>query len=114
MTLSKGEIWLINLNPVRRNNEMGKIRPAVVFQNDEINRTGYPTTIVIPLSTSLIDDAEPIRIRIGKRGKLERDSDLVLTQIRVIDNARFIEKIGELTEAELTHLNRCFEEVVAL
>lgn len=112
MTVSNGEIWLVNLNPVKRNNEMGKIRPATVFQNDEIGRQGYPTTIIIPLTTSLVDDAEPIRIRIGRRGKLEKDSDLVLTQIRVIDNSRFIEKLGELSDEELSHLKKCFEEIV--
>ena len=61
---SRGEVWLVNLNPVKKNNEMGKIRPAVVFQNNELNHNGYPTSIIIPLSTILIDDAEPIRMRI--------------------------------------------------
>ncbi len=112
MTVSKGEIWLVNLNPVKRNNEMGKIRPAVVFQNDELNRNGYPTTIVIPLSTSLIDDAEPIRMRISKRDDLEKDSDLVLTQIRVIDNSRFIKKLGKLSREEIRLLKKNFEEII--
>ena len=65
--VSKGDIWLVNLNPVKKNNEMGKVRPVLVYQNDELNHSEYPTTIIIPLSTSLIDNVEPIRYRICKR-----------------------------------------------
>jgi len=45
------------------------------------------------VSTSVIDNAEPIRMRVTKRKKLEQDSDIVITQIRAIDNDRFIKKL---------------------
>jgi len=109
--VSKGEIWLANLNPVKRANEVGKVRPVLIYQNDELNHNGYPTTIVIPLSTHLIDDAEPIRMRICKRGKLQKESDLVLTQIRSIDNQRFIEKLARLDEYEMQQVRKLFEEI---
>lgn len=32
MMVYRGEIWLVNLNPVKKSNEMGKVRPAVVFK----------------------------------------------------------------------------------
>lgn len=113
MTVCKGEIWLANLNPIKKNNEMGKTRPVVVFQNDELNQSEYPTTIIFPLSTSLIDDAEPIRMRVSKRGELEQDSDIVVTQIRAIDNTRFIQKLAVLTPSELQKLREFFEEITA-
>ncbi|NPA81109.1 MAG: type II toxin-antitoxin system PemK/MazF family toxin [Epsilonproteobacteria bacterium] len=112
MTLCKGDIWLVNLNPVKKNNEMGKIRPAVIFQNNELIQNNYPTTIIIPLSTFLIDDAEPIRMRITKRDSLEKDSDIVLTQIRAIDNSRFVKKIASLTNNEMQKLKQLFDEIV--
>lgn len=111
MMVCKGDVWLVNLNPTRKNNEMGKIRPVVVYQNDELNQSDYPTTIIFPLSTSLVDDAEPIRMRILKRERLEQDSDIVVTQIRSIDNERFIEKLGCLMPQELQKLKELFEEV---
>jgi len=107
----KGDIWLVNLNPIKKNNEMGKIRPVVVYQNDALNHSKYPTMIVFPLSTSLVDDAEPIRMRIGKREHLEQDSDVVVTQICAIDNERFMEKLGTLTSVELQKLKELFEEI---
>ncbi len=107
----RGDIWLVNLNPVKKNNEMGKIRPVVVFQNDELNYSTYPTTIVIPLSTILIDDSEPIRMRITKREKLISDSDLIITQIRAIDNTRFIEKLAKLNSNELKKVKSLLDEI---
>jgi mRNA interferase MazF len=107
----RGEIWLANLNPVKKNNEMGKIRPVLIFQNDELNHSEYPTTIVIPLTTSLIDDAEPIRMRVKKREKLLQDSDLVITQIRSIDNNRFMEKLASLKTDEMKKVKELFDEI---
>lgn len=60
------------------------MRPVVVFQNNELNHSDYPTTIIIPSSTSLVDDTEPLRMRISKRKDLEKNSDIVVTQIIAI------------------------------
>jgi mRNA interferase MazF len=109
---SKGEIWIANLNPVKKNNEMGKIRPVLVFQTDELNHSDYPTTIVIPLTTVLIDDAEPIRMRILKRKNLIKDSDLIITQIRSVDNSRLIEKVASLTPKEYIKVKEFFQELI--
>jgi mRNA interferase MazF len=110
--VSRGEIWLVNLNPIKKKNEMGKVRPVLVYQNDELNHSDYATTIVIPLSTYLIDDSEPIRYRINKQDKLEEDSDIVLTQIRAIDNDRFLEKLTTLTTKQMKKVKELFDEVV--
>ena len=113
MMVSKGEIWLANLNPSKKSNEMGKVRPVLVYQNDELNHSDYPTTIIIiPLSTYLVDDAEPIRMRINKKEKLKEDSDLVITHIRAIDNNRFIEKLTVLNNVQMQKVKELFEEVI--
>ena len=109
--VSRGEIWLANLNPAKKSNEMAKIRPVMIYQNDVLNSSDYPTTIVIPFSTSLIDGAEPIRMRIAKRERLLKDSDLVITQIRAIDNDRFIEKLGSLSDKEIKRVKELLDEI---
>lgn len=113
MMVCRGEIWLVNLNPVKKSNEMGKVRPVVVFQNNELNHNNYPTTIIIPLSTSLIDNVQPIRMRINKRENLEKDSDIVVTQIRAIDNNRFLEKLSSLTSKEMSQLKELLDEILS-
>ena len=113
MTAYRGEIWLANLNPMKKSNEVGKIRPVLIIQNDYLNKnTLYPNTIIIPLSTYLIDNSEPLRIRITKRDKLEFDSDLLVAQIRSIDNSRLIEKLAYLTEKELRKVIKFLNEII--
>jgi len=114
MMVCRGEIWLVNLNPIKKSNEMGKVRPVVVFQNDELNHSDYPTTVIIPLSTSLVDDAQPIRMRIKARENLEKDSDIVVTQIRAIDNDRFIQKLATLKDTEMNLLKELLDEITGV
>ena len=112
MMVSRGEIWLANLNPTKKNNEIGKVRPVLIYQNDELNHNKYPTTIIIPLTTKLIDNAEPIRMRIKSKDKLKDDSDLVITHIRAIDNSRFIEKLTILNYEQMQKVKELLNEIV--
>ena len=65
--LSRGEVWLASLDP-RRGTEPGKTRPVLVVQAQALLDASHPSTLVIPLTTSLIDDAEPLRIRVPGPG----------------------------------------------
>ena len=112
MTAYRGEIWIANLNPIKKSNEVGKVRPVLILQNDELNRSEYPTTIILPLSTSLIDDAEPLRFRVSKRDKLKKDSDILIAQIRSIDNSRLVEKVGELSKNEIEKVKELLDEIL--
>ena len=112
MMLCRGDIWLINLNPSKKPNEVAKIRPALILQNDELNTSKYPTTIILPLTTQLIDDAQPLRFRINARKKLEQDSDILVGQIRAIDNDRFIQKLASLDAQELKEVKTLLDELL--
>jgi mRNA interferase MazF len=85
--IERGTIWLANLNP-QKGTEPGKTRSVLILQDQALLDAGHPSTIVIPLTTNLIDDAEPLRVRIGAREKLAKDSDLLIDQLRAIDNRR--------------------------
>ena len=85
-----GSVWLANLNP-RRGTEPGKTRPVLIVQSQALLDADHPSTLIVPLTTRLIEDAEPLRIRIPAHGRLKKDSDLLLDQLRAIDNARLIE-----------------------
>jgi len=110
----KGEIYLARLNP-RKGNEVGKIRPVLIFQTNMLNDIEHPTTIIIPLSTYLIEGAYPLRYRVTKREALEEDSDLLCDQIRAIDNQRIIsEKLAELSFQELMEVDEQVRIVLEL
>ena len=81
----RGEVWLANLNP-RRGTEPGKTRPVLIVQAQALLEAGHPSTLISPLTTNLIGDAEPLRIRIPAQSSLRRDSDLLVDQLRAIDN----------------------------
>lgn len=100
--LKQGEIWLANLNP-GRGSEPGKTRPVLIVQGQALLDAEHPSTLVIPLTTNLIEDAEPLRLRVAAQGKLKHDSDLLVDQLRAIDNRR-------LTEGPLM---RCDEKLMA-
>ncbi|NKQ40999.1 MAG: type II toxin-antitoxin system PemK/MazF family toxin [Sulfurovum sp.] len=112
MTVSKGEIWLANLNPIKKNNEVGKVRPVYILQTNELNHSDYPTTIVLPLTTVLVDDAEPLRMRVTKREKLQQNSDILIAQVRAIDNSRFAERLSVSNDEEMKRVKRLFDEVL--
>ena len=85
----RGEIWLADLNP-RRGTEPGKTRPVLIVQAQALLDAGHPSTLVAPLTTRLVNDAEPLRVRIPPTGDLQRDSDALVDQLRAIDNRRLI------------------------
>lgn len=74
-TPNRGEIWLADLNP-QRGTEPGKTRPVLVVQAQALQRVRHPSTLVIPLTTNVLDDAEPLRLRVPPAGRLTRASDL--------------------------------------
>jgi len=98
MDLNRGDIVGINLNP-KKGDEIGKIRPCVIISNDDENNI-LDTIIVIPLSTQLIDDMLPYRLRLIKRDKLEKDSDVLINHIRTISKKRVTSKISKITNEE--------------
>lgn len=107
-----GEIRLANLNP-GRGTEPGKIRPVLLLQNQALLDAGHPSTIVIPLTTNLINDAEPLRLRISAGAGLDKDSDLLVDQLRAIDNRRLMAgPLLQLDEASLQQVYRAVAEVL--
>jgi mRNA interferase MazF len=106
---NQGEIWLANLNP-GRGTEPGKIRPVLILQNQALLDAQHPSTLIIPLTTNLIDDAEPLRLRIAAQGRMEQDSDLLVDQLRAIDNKRLID--GPLVKLGDDLLRRVYQAVV--
>lgn len=112
MVLSKGDLVLINFNPIK-GQEMGKLRPAVVVSNEQDNEL-LPTIIVIPLSTVLLNDSEPYRMRIKARDRLEKDSDACVNEVRALSKVRVVESLGSLNVSELKQLVSCLCQVLSV
>ncbi len=91
MEVSRGDIYYADLSPVV-GSEQGGVRPVLIVQNDVGNR--YSPTVIIAAITSQLDKAKlPTHIEIKKEYGLEKDSVILLEQIRTLDKRRLKEKV---------------------
>ncbi len=104
MKIKQYYIYLADFDP-QFGTEPGKIRPAVVVQTNLLNDVGHGSSIVCPISASIKEGATLLRVHLPKkRFGLKKDSDILVDQIRSIDNRRFIKKIGQITAKQKTQL----------
>lgn len=98
MRIRQFEIWIANLEP-RLGTETGKVRPVLVVQTDLLNKV-HPSTLICPITSNVQRESEILRVNI-KQGmcNLNESSDIMIDQIRAIDNRRFIIKLGKLPPA---------------
>jgi mRNA interferase MazF len=104
----RGEVWLANLDP-KRGTEPGKTRPVLIVQAQALLDAHHPSTLIIPLTTNLVNDAEPLRLRVAATARLPRDSDLLIDQLRAIDNRRLVQ--GPMTTLSATLIARVHEAI---
>lgn len=111
---NSGEIWLANLNP-GRGTEPGKMRPVLIVQGQSLLDAGHPSTLIVPLTSNLVEDAEPLRVRIAARERLEQDSDLLVDQLRAIDNRRLAAgPLARLSREEMRQTQQAIVDVLEI
>lgn len=95
MKIKQFDIWLADLNP-RFGTETGKTRPVVILQTDLLNKF-HPSTIICPITTNVKLNSDILRVHLKTgNGKVKEDCDIMIDQIRSIDNKRLVKRIGEL------------------
>jgi mRNA interferase MazF len=110
----RGEIWTANLNP-SRGREIGKIRPVLILQADEIIDAGTPMVVVLPLTTQVNPEFKLWRIGIPARDRLRENCQVVVDQPRTLDRARLGEgPLTLLTSAELAAVERSLRVVLGM
>lgn len=101
----RNEIWLADLDP-QFGTETGKTRPVVIIQSNILNEAEHSSTMICPLTTNL-QNATILRVRLNPtENGINKDSDILVDQIRTIDNSRFINKIGTLMPIQIQQMNR--------
>ena len=104
MTIKRGELYYADLSPVV-GSEQGGIRPVLVVQNDVGNK--YSPTVIAAAVTSKINKAKlPTHIELPSNTYgLQKDSVILLEQIRTLDKRRLKERIGELNETTMSRVD---------
>ena len=96
MSIKQFEIWLADLNP-QIGTEPGKTRPVLIVQTNLLNKTSHPSTIICPVTTNVKTDADILRVHLKKgMANLMSDCDIMIDQIRAINNKRLSRKLGTL------------------
>ena len=97
MQVKQFEIWIADLNP-RIGTEPGKTRPVLVLQTNLLNKVHHLSTIICPLTAKIQKGAEVLRVLVRKAEVelLQQDCDIMIDQIRAIDNKRLIRKVTVL------------------
>ncbi|CAN5874344.1 type II toxin-antitoxin system PemK/MazF family toxin [soil metagenome] len=105
------EIWTANLNP-QSGTEPGKVRPVVIIQTDLLNGD-HPSTLICPVTSNVIEDAEILRVHLRK-DQLTKKSDVLVDQVRAIDNKRFLKRISKLNAQQVEKLKENLKIVMDL
>jgi mRNA interferase MazF len=96
MAIKQYEIWIADLNP-QIGTEPGKTRPVLIVQTNLLNKIQHPSSIICPITGNVEKEADILRVHI-KMGMtwLREDCDIMIDQIRAIDNKRLLRKLGDL------------------
>ena len=105
MVVKRGDIFYADLSPVI-GSEQGGIRPVIIIQNDIGNK--YSPTVIVAAITSQINKAKlPTHVEISSEEYgLNRDSVVLLEQIRTLDKKRLKERIGHMTENDMRKVDK--------
>jgi len=96
MQIKQFEVWIADLNP-QIGTEPGKTRPVLVIQTNLLNKIPHPSTIICPITSVVQMDSEILRVHLKKgTANLHQSCDILIDQIRSVDNKRLIKKVGTL------------------
>jgi mRNA interferase MazF len=105
LTIRRGDIYYADLSPVV-GSEQGGVRPVLIVQNDVGNK--YSPTVIAAAITSRLGKAKlPTHIDIyADQVGLQKDSVILLEQVRTIDKQRLKEKMGTLDPLAMHRIDR--------
>jgi mRNA interferase MazF len=108
ISLKRGEVYLVNFDPVV-GAEIKKTRPALILQNDIANRYS-PLTIVSAITSQYGDQLYPteVLLRAGEGGT-SLDSVVLLNQIRSVDRARLVKRLGAVPSETMHRVHRALQ-----
>jgi len=108
LIVKRGDVYFADLSPVV-GSEQGGVRPVLVIQNDIGNR--FSPTVIVAAITAQIQKAKlPTHVEIdAKKYGFERDSVILLEQIRTIDKQRLSDKITHLDEVMMSRVDEALQ-----
>ena len=105
MTVKRGDIYYADLRPVV-GSEQGGVRPVLIVQNDVGNKYS-PTVIAAAITSRTGKTPLPTHIQVDtKDSGLQKDSIVLLEQVRTLDKQRLRTRMGALNEKDMQRIDR--------
>lgn len=98
--VKRGDIYYADLSPVI-GSEQGGMRPVLIIQNNVGNKYS-PTVIVAAITTKIDKGKMPTHVEVGADKGLEKNSVVLLEQIRTIDKQRLRDQVTQLDNKTMT------------
>lgn len=108
----RGEIYIADLNP-GFGREIHKKRPVLVVSNNILNQNS-PFVIILPLSSLVPQLVSFELVQISRFKGLDKDSVILVDQIRAIDKTRLIKKVGKLPKEKISEVEESLKLVLGL
>ena len=100
----RGDVYLVNLDPTI-GSEIKKTRPAVIIQNDVGNQ--YSPGTIVALITSGDGALYPVEVDVkSPEGGLDKDSLVLLNQIRTVDQRRLVKRLGQIDKTTIRKVDQ--------
>ena len=101
MSIHRGEIYFVNLNPVKGREQAGQ-RPVLVLSIDEINNLPLVVTVVVGTKGENISRDYPSNVRVSpEKSGLPMETVFLCFQVRSLDPKRFPEKRAGIVTDEM-------------
>jgi len=111
-SILRGDLYYADLNPVV-GSEQGGIRPVLIIQND-IGNKHSPTVIIAAITSKAMKATLPTHCILDAHAGLDRDSVVLLEQVRTIDKRRLKDHIGTLGQDDMQKVNTALAISVGL
>ena len=96
--IRRGEIYWADIGD-NLGSEPSFVRPVLVVQSNEINRSGFQTVVTVGITSSLLYADVPGNVYVDKAdGILPKDSVICVAHLSALDKVRFQQKIGNVTD----------------
>ena len=104
INIKRGDVGLVNLDPAV-GSEQGKIRTVLIIQNN-ISNEYSPITIIAPITSKIYSKEFPTNVFLPKKDSgLDKDSTILLNQIRTIDKSRISKRLSAVNEQIMKRVN---------
>jgi mRNA interferase MazF len=110
--MKQGEIWQVDLNPVKGSEQAGN-RPVVIISGNLMN-TYLNVVIACPLTSKIKNYKGNVVLTPSKANGLQQISEILTFHIRSISKERFVKKIGTIQVSEVAQIHECLNDILKM